>query len=132
MQKVNYVVPLLAYRDIRAAHDFLVSVFGFKSVELETLEDGTVVHGEVLAGTLRIWLHTADDDGGLTSPSALAAASSGTVVLVEDVDAHYRHVLEAGADIENAPEDKPYGFREYGVRDPEGHRWWFSTPLAQT
>jgi hypothetical protein len=24
----------------------------------------------------------------------------------------------------------PYGQREYGLTDPEGHRWWFATPLS--
>lgn len=130
MSQIDYVVPLLAYKDIRAAHDYLVNVFGFESVEVETLDDGTVVHGEVLAGTSNIWLHTADDAGGLSSANSLSGASSGIVVLVEDVDAHYKRVLAAGAGIESEPEDKPYGFREYGVRDLEGHLWWFSTPLA--
>ena len=23
-----------------------------------------------------------------------------------------------------------YGQREYGARDPEGHRWWFATPVS--
>jgi hypothetical protein len=23
----------------------------------------------------------------------------------------------------------PYGQREYGARDLEGHRWWFASPL---
>jgi uncharacterized glyoxalase superfamily protein PhnB len=26
--------------------------------------------------------------------------------------------------------DQPYGQREYGVRDCEGHRWWFATPAT--
>ncbi|MDJ0311816.1 VOC family protein [Arthrobacter sp. H35-D1] len=49
--------------------------------------------------------------------------------LVEDVDAHYERVRAAGAVIEHTPQDQPYGRREYGVRDPEGHRWWFGTAL---
>lgn len=27
------------------------------------------------------------------------------------------------------PVDQPYGQREYGARDLEGHRWWFASPL---
>jgi uncharacterized glyoxalase superfamily protein PhnB len=33
----------------------------------------------------------------------------------------------AGA-FDSEPTDQPYGRREYGVRDLEGHRWWFGTP----
>jgi uncharacterized glyoxalase superfamily protein PhnB len=49
---------------------------------------------------------------------------------VDDVDAHYERSKAAGAEIDRAPTDQAYGLREYGVRDPENHRWWFSTPLA--
>ena len=39
-----------------------------------------------------------------------------------------RELGAAGAHVETAPSDTPYGQREYGVRDSEGHRWWFATP----
>lgn len=128
MTPINDVIPLLAYSDIQAAHDFLVDVFGFESVEIERLDDGTVVHGEVLAGTTRIFLHEVGD-GELSAASELPSASGGIVVLVEDVDEHHEHAREAGATIESAPADKRYGLREYTVRDLDGHLWWFSTPL---
>jgi uncharacterized glyoxalase superfamily protein PhnB len=56
-------------------------------------------------------------------------ANSGLVVQVDDVDAHYQQSRAAGARIDNEPVDQPYGQREYGARDPEGHRWWFATPV---
>lgn len=49
---------------------------------------------------------------------------------IGDVDAHYERTRAAGARIDSEPTDQAYGLREYGVRDPEGHRWWFATPLA--
>ena len=50
---------------------------------------------------------------------------------VEDVDAHCEHARAEGAEIEYGPQDQDYGVREYGVRDHEGRRWAFVTPLAQ-
>jgi hypothetical protein len=32
--------------------------------------------------------------------------------------------------IDSQPVDQPYGQREYGARDPAGHRWWCATPVA--
>ena len=52
-------------------------------------------------------------------------------MFVDDVDQHFRRAAAAGARIDSEPVDQPYGQREYGARDPEGHRWWFATPLAQ-
>jgi uncharacterized glyoxalase superfamily protein PhnB len=51
-------------------------------------------------------------------------------VIVPDVDAHFAHAKASGARIDSEPTDQDYGLREYGVRDPENHRWWFSSPIA--
>ena len=51
-------------------------------------------------------------------------------MLVPDVDAHFRHAREAGAEIEREPADQPYGQREYSARDAEGGRWYFATRTA--
>ena len=55
-------------------------------------------------------------------------ANSGLVVYVDNVVAHYERARAAGARIDSQPVDQPYGQREYGARDPEGHRWYFVTP----
>jgi MerR family transcriptional regulator, thiopeptide resistance regulator len=124
------VVPILVYEDIEAGHDYLVSVFGLTSGGLHRLDDGTVVHGEVRNGDAPIWLHQVTAESAMGSPRGAAASHGGLSVRVPDVDAHYARVKAAGAHIEREPTDQPYGLREYGVRDPENHRWWFSTPLA--
>jgi MerR family transcriptional regulator, thiopeptide resistance regulator len=123
------VIPLLACSDIAAEHDFLVTVLGFTSAGLERMPDGTVVHGEVRAGSHRIWLHRTDDAGNLVPPGPRGPAGGGIVVHVRDVDAHHRRVRAAGADVLSEPRDQDYGQREYGVRDPEGHLWWMATPV---
>jgi uncharacterized glyoxalase superfamily protein PhnB len=120
------VIPVLVYEDIEAAHDFLVRVFGFTADGVERTPDGTVEHGEVRLGEARIWLHRATGD--LASPQVLSQLNGGLVVHVDDVDAHFARAREAGAVIDREPEDQPYGQREYGARDLEGHRWWFATP----
>jgi uncharacterized glyoxalase superfamily protein PhnB len=66
----------------------------------------------------------------MATPRGASQSYGGLVILVEDVDAHYAHSKAAGARIDDAPSDQDYGLREYGARDPENHRWWFSTPLA--
>jgi len=124
------VVPILVYEDIEAAHDFLVGTFGLTSGGLHRLDDGTVVHGEVRNGDGPIWLHQVAADAEMDSPRHAAASQSGLSVRIADVDAHYARVKAAGARIESEPTDQPYGLREYGARDLENHRWWFSSPLA--
>jgi uncharacterized glyoxalase superfamily protein PhnB len=127
---VQRIIPILVYEDIEAAHDFLVKVFGFVSGGIERDPDGRVIHGEVVADEGRIWLHRVTAEHELASPRTMNVASGGLFVHVDDVDVHYEHARAAGATIEREPEDQPYGQRDYGVRDLEGHRWWFATPLT--
>ncbi len=127
MPKVERVIPLLVYHDIGAAHDFLVTAFGFEAGGVTRDGEGQAVHAEVRAGDTTIWLHRVAPDHRL---AAADMPSSGLVVHVDDVDAHFRHARSAGARIDAEPTDQPYGQREYGARDPEGHRWWFATPTG--
>ncbi len=124
------VIPILVYEDIEAAHDFLVGTFGLTSGGLHHDDDGTVVHAEVRNGDAPIWLHRVTPEHEMASPRGAAASHGGLSIFVPDVDAHYARVVAAGARIDSAPSDQDYGLREYGVRDPENHRWWFSSPLG--
>jgi uncharacterized glyoxalase superfamily protein PhnB len=120
-------IPVLPYRDIRAAHDFLVDVLGLDSAGVVE-HGGRVIHGEVRAGDRRFWLH--ESAGGLTTPTEAGARTGGIVLHVSDVDAHFERVRAAGATILREPTDEDYGQREYGVRDPEGHDWFVATPFG--
>jgi uncharacterized glyoxalase superfamily protein PhnB len=130
MAEADRIIPLLVYEDIAAAHDFLVGAFGFTSGGVVRDGEGRAVHAEVRVGELPIWLHRVMPESDLASPRALPAAASGLVVHVADVDAHFARAHARGARIDREPADMPYGQREYAARDPEGHRWWFATPVG--
>ncbi len=128
MPTLPRIIPVLTYRDIPAAHDFLVQAFGFVGGVHRTPK-GQAIHGEVRAGDATIWLHRVTAEHHLDSPLAADVANSGLFVYVDDVDAHYQRARSAGARIDSEPVNQPYGQREYGARDLEGHRWWFATPV---
>jgi MerR family transcriptional regulator, thiopeptide resistance regulator len=129
MTQPQRITPVLVYEDIKAAHDFLVDAFGLESGGVTVSADGRPVHGEVRAGDAAIWLHRPSPEHELSATGALGTQSGGLAVLVEDVDSHHLHARSAGAHIDSEPTDQPYGRREYGARDLEGHRWWFGTPI---
>ena len=131
MSNIDRVVPLLVYEDLAAAHDFLVEAFGFEPGGISRDNEGRATHAEVRAGNTPIWLHRVAEEHEVGSPRRVGVASSGLVVLVDDVDEHFKRAVAAGARVDNEPVDRPYGQREYGARDLEGHRWWFATLLAQ-
>ncbi|GLZ16319.1 hypothetical protein Acsp04_65540 [Actinomadura sp. NBRC 104425] len=51
------------------------------------------------------------------------------IVWVPDLNEHFARSVEAGADIVRPPVDKPWGLRQYLVRDLEGHLWEFTQHL---
>jgi DNA-binding transcriptional MerR regulator/uncharacterized glyoxalase superfamily protein PhnB len=124
---VHNTTSLLVYDDLAAAHEYLVRVYGLDPGPLTRDADDRVVHGEVRAGDHVIWLHPAAD--GYRSPRSVGAVTSMTVVAVDDADAHHARAAKAGADILKEPVDQPYGVREYGARDLEGHLWFFHSAL---
>jgi len=122
-------ISILVYADLEAAYDYLVRVFGLGPGQLTRDDEGRVVHGELQAGDGVLWLHPEAPAFGLSSPRSLGAATASVAVMVDDVDAHFRHASEAGAVIDYEPVDQPYGYREYSARDSEGGLWSFMKPL---
>jgi MerR family transcriptional regulator, thiopeptide resistance regulator len=130
MSETQRIVPVLVYSDIQAGHDYLVNVFGFTSAGVFADDAGTPVYGEVTIDGHVIWLHRVTAEHELGSPKDAPYSTSGLSVRVDDVDAHFERAKAAGALIDSEPTDQPYGLREYGTRDAEGHRFWFATPLG--
>ena len=127
---VHARISLLVYTDIAAAHDWLVRVFGLGPGRVDRDEHGRAVHGELHAGDGVIWLHREqDDEFRLRSPRSTGAATAAIAIIVDDVDAHYRHAMAAGATVVQEPIDQPYGYRVYSAHDLEGHLWSFMRPL---
>jgi uncharacterized glyoxalase superfamily protein PhnB len=119
------VTPYLLYEDADAALEWLARAFGFR--ETDRIEnDGVVAYAEMDAGDGRIFL--GGPGGEYQSPKRVGRTAL-VYVYVDDVDGHYAQAVEAGADIVEEPNDQPYGDRRYAAEDPEGHHWYFATPL---
>jgi len=53
----------------------------------------------------------------------------GVYVLVQDIDAYHGRVAKRGVAIESPPKSQFYGIREMSVRDPDGFRFMFYSPI---
>ncbi len=123
-------LTLLVYRDVEAAHRFLVETFGFGPGQVNQ-HDGQTFHAEVFAGDGVIWLHRESPEHRLASPVTSGTASHCMAIDVDDVEAHFERTKAAGAEIAYEPTDMAYGVREYGARDNEGGLWSFMQPIEQ-
>jgi uncharacterized glyoxalase superfamily protein PhnB len=122
------VTPYLLYEDAGAALEWLAKAFGFREKDRVAGLDGKVAHAEMDVGDgSTVFLGA--PGGDYRNPEA-AGRTSLVYVCVEDVDAHHARAKEAGAEIVEEPHDEQYGDRRYAAEDPEGHHWYFATPLG--
>jgi len=52
-------------------------------------------------------------------------------VEVEDVDKYFKSLKEKGVRTSSEPRDWPWGKREFVVKDPDGYKLVFYSPIAQ-
>lgn len=120
------VVPELMYQDVAAALGWLSRVFGFRETLRQTLDDGQVGHADMDTGSGGVVM-LASAGGELRSPAGEDGhACTKVIVFVDDIDRHFAAVEKAGVETLHRPADKPWGLRQYLVKDPEGHMWEFS------
>jgi uncharacterized glyoxalase superfamily protein PhnB len=123
------IFPLLRYDDARAAIRWLCAAFGFVEVFSVPPTGPAVRHAQLRLGTNRIMLGSVRSDDGLVSPRGIGRATQALCVYVDDLDAHYRRAVQAGAATAGPPQATDFGAREYLARDLEGHQWTFGTWL---
>jgi uncharacterized glyoxalase superfamily protein PhnB len=118
------VWPTLRARDARALIRFLVDVVGFE--ETAVYGEGDVVHhaelswplgGGIMLGSVRD--HSVD---GPTPPGQCSA-----YIVVDEPDELCARVRAGGGQVIVELHDTDYGSRDFGIRDPEGNRWYFGT-----
>lgn len=112
------VIPELVYEDVGEAIDWLCNTFGFRE--------------RWRAGEHRAQLSFAGGTVIVTEPRTSTALTGrqSLMVRVDDADAHHDRARARGATIVQAPEDFPYGERQYTVEDLGGHHWTFSQSIA--
>lgn len=125
------IVPLLRYRDLARAMDWLHEVFGFEKQLAVSDAEGEVVYGQMRFGASVIMLGTVRDtdlDGFMTQPDEVGGFETQTCyVAIDDAEEHFSRTVMAGADILLELKSDANGRRGYACRDPEGHIWNFGT-----
>lgn len=124
---------MIAYRDPKAAIDWLEKAFGFETSLLVTDDAGNIAHSELRFGNGYIMVGGewagGEGMGGVTAKSPRSLGGANTqhvhVQMEAGIDAHCERARAAGATIIREPEDQSYGDRVYVALDPDGHAWSF-------
>jgi uncharacterized glyoxalase superfamily protein PhnB len=125
----NGLVPLIRYRDVAAAVEWLSQTFGFEKRNVITDPDGSIAYAELSYGRGVVMLGPVGQsvlDSLLKQPDELGGMGTQSVyVAVDDVEAHFKRARSAGAGIVLEFGSEEAGDRAYAARDPEGHIWNF-------
>jgi uncharacterized glyoxalase superfamily protein PhnB len=125
------LVPLMRYRDVSAAIEWLCTALGFEKQVAVSDPDGGVYYAQLTYGNSLIMLGSVRDtelDKLMRQPDEVGGAETQSCYLVvEDADAHYAHATAAGAEIVLDIKSDGLGRRGYSCKDPEGHIWNFGT-----
>lgn len=117
------VTPYFFVKDADRFVEFLVAGLAGAEVLRSLGPDGRIAHVQVRIGTSTIM---ASEAGGAYPPMPTAC-----YLYVENADAAMERALAAGASLQMAVADMPYGDRQGGVKDTHGNIWWISQRLVQ-
>jgi uncharacterized glyoxalase superfamily protein PhnB len=119
------IVPILKYKDVPKAIDWLAAAFGFtERLRTPPEPDGTIHHAQVAIGAGAIIL------SGQPGKDPTSPAKASLFVPITDLDAHCERARQSGARIVNEPHTCVFGERQYTAEDLEGHQWTFSQSVA--
>lgn len=127
------IIPVLRYRDVPSAIEWLCGTFGFQRHLVVPNADGTVAHAQLSFGSGMIMLGSVlrtetEFDRLIKQPDEVGgAATQTTYVVVSDADSVYAKAQVGGARIASAIRDEDYGGRGFSCFDLEGHLWSFGT-----
>jgi len=114
MSKILRNRYVLAVPDLRKSADFYKNIMGFEVYEIDD-------PGWLFAEKDNCMLMLGECKDAI-DPHNLGDHSYYAYLEVEDIDAYYQSILRRGGKPKYAPEDKPWGMREFPIHTTDGHR----------
>ena len=121
------VQPELWVDEPGEAVEFYRRAFG--AVVLHRVGEGDETVAQLGLGDAAFWVAGTSEEMKRLSPRALDAATSRTLLVVDDPDAFVRQAVAAGAE-EKSPVADEHGWRLGRIVDPFGHEWEIGRPLG--
>lgn len=113
------ITPYLIVKRAAEFIEFTKQAFAAQEKERFPTPDGKVMHAGVKIGDSIMMLSD--------SSAEFEPTRSSIHLYVDDVDATYKHALQAGGESLREPGDQFYGDRSAGIEDGFGNQWWLAT-----
>ncbi len=124
------ITAYISVRNAAAAIAFYVEAFDAVEVSRLVGDDGRIGHAEITIGSSKLMLADEYPEIDVVGPQTRGGPTCSFTIEVPDVDASFARAVAAGATVERPVADQFHGNRMGWVRDPFGHRWTLSTPIA--
>jgi len=124
------ITAYISVRNATAALAFYVDAFDAVEISRLVSDDGRIGHAEITIGTSRLMLADEYPEIDSVGPETRGGPTCSFTIEVPDADESFARAVAAGATIERPVDDQFHGNRMGSVRDPFGHRWTLSTPIA--
>ncbi len=121
------LMPLLRYRDIAGAIEWLGEAFGFERASIVTADSGAILYAQLKLGNAMVMVEPMPPGTAAPPPEPSGSEGQSCYIVVADADAHYARARAAGAEIVFDIDEFGQGGRGYSCRDGEGHVWSFGT-----
>ena len=114
---------VLAVRDLAVSASYYADVLGFRRDPIDApgwsflTRDG-----------FQVMLGECPDE---KPASELGNHSYIAYLYVDGIDQYYEEIAAKGALVTSAPQNKPWGLREFGLSTPDGHRITCGQPIAR-
>ncbi len=119
--------PYLYIKGAAKAIDFYKRAFGATERMRMDGPNGTIGHAEIAIGKAIIMLADESPAMHALSPATIGGTAASFLIYVENVDEVFARAVKAGATVLSPVEDKFYGDRMGGLKDPFGHQWFLAT-----
>ena len=136
-QRPGAIMPFMYSEDAAGAAELYKRVFGATEVHRIVQPGGKVSHVQIAIGETNVMLRNATTDdlaeyiekGFARTPRQLGGTPLHLYIYVADANTVFKRAIEAGSQVVDPIEDKDWGDRCGGVKDPFGHIWYIATPL---
>jgi uncharacterized glyoxalase superfamily protein PhnB len=114
---------VLAVRDLAASTNYYTDVLGFRRDPIDAPGWSFLTRDD-----FRVMLGECPDE---KPASELGNHSYVAYLYIDGIDRYYEEIAGKGALLTSAPQDKPWGLREFGMQTPDGHRITCGEPIAK-
>ncbi len=111
------VTPQLRSTDWNRTRAFYEDGLGFRVQWEHRFEPGFPVFAQVSRDGLSLFL---------TEHSGDCQVGGAVYIVVDDLEGFYHEIIQRGIQVDEPPQDTPWGAREMSVMDPDGNRLRFA------